>query len=138
MSKALPKLVTNRNVTLTSIYGHSIAFRAGVPTHVPPIVYQECLALGAIPEDGVPVDPDAGRPVVGASPTDPGIRTTDIRKAIDILMGRNERGDFTAAGQPSIAAVSKIVDYKVSSKEIASAWQDLHDEKGARENEGNG
>ena len=51
-AKSKTLLVLNRNYVLTTTKGHSVAFEKGKPTHVPPAIYQEALAIGAIPPDG--------------------------------------------------------------------------------------
>lgn len=129
-----PLLVLNRNYVLTTTKGHVIAFEKGKPTFVPPIVYAEALAIGALPEDGA--DPevlekdDPSRP-----PMDPSDRNPLILAAIKTLLARNEREDFTAAGSPTVDAVTKEVGFKVAAKEIAVQWQAYHDAKATGEGE---
>lgn len=126
MSKSTPKLVLNRNYTLTSTLGHSIEFVKGVPTHVPPAMYRAALEIGAMPADGESVDVlEDSKP---AAPIDPAERAELIMMAIKDIVARNEREDFTAAGAPSVQAVTKAVGFKVASSEIAAQWQ-LHHEQ---------
>ena len=124
------KLTLNRNFTLNTDKGHSIEFKAGVPTHVPGIVYQDALAIGAVPSEGgapaVPVDPAKPEPV-----TDVDDRHSHIMEAIKLLVERNGRGDFTAAGAPAVDAVFDITGFRVQAKEIAVVWQAYRDAKAA-------
>lgn len=124
-------LTLNRNFTLNTNKGHSIEFKAGVATHVPGIVYQDALAIGAVPSEGgdpaVPADPVAP-PVV----TDVDDRTPLIMAAILKLVARDERGDFTAAGAPAVDAVFDITGFRVSAKEIAVVWQAYRDAEAAK------
>jgi len=125
---AQPKLVTNRDVTLTTTLGHSIAFKKGVPTYVPPIVYSQALAIGAVPEDGsTPTIDEPKRQ--NAAPLDPAVKEDQILKALEDLVARNERGDFTAAGLPAVDAVVRELGYRVTAKEIAAVWQIINDTK---------
>lgn len=126
--KVLPRLVTNRDVVLTTVYGHSIGFKKGVPQHVPPLCFQAALAIGAIPEDGAPptlTDENSQ----SLAPTDPAVRAEAILNAIITLVARNQREDFTAAGLPAVSAVTTEAGFKVTGKEIAAVWQKYHDDK---------
>lgn len=136
MSKAVSStmLVLNRNYVLTSTKGHSIGFVKGEPTHVPPALYQEALAIGAVPpngEDPAVVDP----PKADAPPSDPAERAALIMAAIEQLVVENTRGSFTAAGAPAVDAVAKLVGFKAQAKEIATVWQQYHDKVAAEKSE---
>jgi hypothetical protein len=121
-------LVLNRNFTLATTKGHVIEFKKGVPTNVPKAVYQDALSIGAQPPDGSEpvVDDDKKK---DAAPQDPAERNPLILAAIEALIDRNEREDFTAAGSPTVDAVSKEVGFKVAAKEIAGQWQAYHEKK---------
>ena len=124
-------LVLNRNYTLATTKGHVIAFEKGKPTSVPKIVYNEAIAIGAQPADGT--DPDVLKDEKKSSaPQDPAERNPLILAAIEKLIDRNDREDFTAAGSPSVDAVTKEVGFKVSAKEIAGQWQEYHAQKAAQ------
>ena len=132
MSEAKSKtlLVLNRNYVLTTTKGHSVAFEKGVPTHVPPAIYQEALTIGAIPPDGE--DPHVEDVVkTDNAPSDPAERAPLILAAIEKLVAENARENFTAAGSPTVDAVTKAVGFKVQSKEIATVWQQYHDKQAA-------
>lgn len=121
-------LVLNRNFTLATTKGHVIEFKKGVPTNVPKAVYQEALSIGAQPPDGnEPVVEDDRKK--DAAPQDPAERNPLILAAIEAIIERNEREDFTAAGSPTVDAVSKEVGFKVSAREIAGQWQAYHEKK---------
>lgn len=116
-------LVTNRDVTLNTTKGHSIAFKAGVPTHVPGIIYQDALGIGAVPATGdVPTMPADTAPVVVVED-----RAGAIMEAIKKLVARNERGDFTAAGAPAVDAVFDLTGFRAQAKEINVVWQEYRD-----------
>ncbi len=130
---AVRKMTLNRNFNLISKFGHAIKFEKGVPCQVPPIVQAEALAIGAEYEDGKGVaEPDV---TADNAPTDPGTRLKDILAAINKLVARNDAGDFTAANSPKVESVTKILNYRVASREIATAWQTYHDANAAAENE---
>lgn len=117
------EMVLNRNYTMATTLGHTIQFKRGVPTHIPPILRSQAIAIGAIPADGS--DPDVLQDEVhaNAAPVDPMERIDAVRKAIEQIVRRNERLDFTAAGIPNVAAVSQAAGWKVGAREIAQEWQ---------------
>lgn len=122
--------VLNRNYTLITTKGRSIHFVKGVPTHVPPNMVRDVVALGATPEDGS--DPNIElEPNVKQAPQDPTVRLPAIRKAVLAVVERGEREDFTGAGHPHEKAVSKEAGFRVASKEVAQVWQQLADEAAA-------
>ena len=125
-AKSKTLLVLNRNYVLTTTKGHSVAFKKGELTHVPPAVYQEALGIGAMPPDGEApqVEDDSKK---SAAPSDPAERGPLILAAIEKLVAANERDDFTAAGSPAVDAVAKLVGFKVQAKEVATVWQAYHE-----------
>lgn len=128
--KSKTLLVLNRNFILNTNKGHSVSFAKGEPTHVPPTIYQEALAIGAIPPDGE--DPVVEEVVkTDNAPGDPAERAPLILAAIEKLVAENARDNFTAAGSPTVDAVSKLVGFKVQAKEVAPVWQAYHDKVAA-------
>lgn len=126
---ARPLLKLNRDHTLVTTKGHVIAFAKNTPTHVPPAVYQDAIAIGAVPVDGT--DPD----VLDEGKQETVALTLEEREAAIIatfegLIERNERDTFTAAGHPHFNAVSALVGFKVQGKEVSNAWQKFNDSKG--------
>ena len=125
-------LVLNRNYTLATTKGHVIAFKKDEPIHVPRGAHNEAIAIGAVPADGD--DPNVLEDEKkDTTPQDPAERNPLIFDAITKLVDRNEREDFTAAGSPTVDAVSKEVGFKVSAKEISGQWQEYHERKAAAE-----
>lgn len=124
----LPKLVLNRDYTLTTTKGHSVSFVKGEPTHVPAAVYADAIAIGAQPADGS--DPDVLKDEKKtAAPNDPAERNPLILSAILKIVENNERKDFTAAGSPTVKAVERELGFDVDGREIAHMWQEYHDKK---------
>ena len=127
MSKSSRKMILNRNHTMTSTYGHSVRFVKDQPVHVPPALYHEALAIGALFADGETLEVEVKNE--DGAPTDPQARSEAIYKAVVALVERNDVDDFTAAGSPKVDAVTRAAGFKVVSKEIATAWQTHHDRK---------
>lgn len=128
MSKDKPNpnlMVLNRNYTLHTQFGHTIQFKKGEPTHVPPICRSAALAVGALPPDGS--DPNIlGDDDIKKAPVDPAERNKLIMTAIELLVEKNERTDFAASGSPHPKAVSREVGFNVDSKELAGVLQAYH------------
>lgn len=116
------KMILNRNYTLSTTLGHSVRFVRGEPTYVPPAVRHLAIGVGAVPADGSDpnVLPEEQTETVQLSPEE---RVGAIRAAIERIVARNERLDFTAAGIPTVAAVSDMLGWKVNAREIAQEWQ---------------
>ena len=117
------EMVLNRNYTMHTTLGHTIQFKRNVPTHVPPILRSQAIAIGAVPADGSDPDVLQDEAQANAAPADPFERVEAVRKAIESIVRRNERLDFTAAGIPTVAAVSQAAGWKVQAREIANEWQ---------------
>lgn len=127
----LPKLVLNRDYVLSTTKGHSIAFRKGEPVHVPASCYQDAIAIGAQPEDGS--DPNVlGEETSNKAPIDPAERSPLVLAAIEQLVAKNERKDFTAAGSPSVKAVERELGFDVDAREVSAVWQEYHEKKAAQ------
>lgn len=121
------KFVLNRDKVLASTMGHVIHFVKGEPVFVPKSVVREAMAIGAVPADGddAPVNE---APAPDAPPTSPEERAERIMEGILQLVKRNQRGDFTAANNPSATALSDLIKFKVDAKEIAPVWQQYHND----------
>lgn len=124
-----PLLKLNRDYVLATTKGHVISFAKNEPTHVPPAVYNDAIAIGAVPVDGtdpnVLVDP-VEKAVVPLTLEE---REAAIIGTFDTILSRNDREDFTATGQPHFKAVSELLGYKVAAKDVASAWQTFNNSK---------
>lgn len=126
--KEYPKLVLNRNYVLATTMGHSISFVKGESTHVPPLAFAEAIAIGAQPVDGS--DPNILETKrEGAPPTGVLERNALIMAAIEELVDRNDRKDFTAAGSPAVRAVERELGFDVDGREVATVWQQYHSKK---------
>lgn len=118
----------NRDYTLISTMGHSVAFTKGVPVHVPPIMYKAALGIGAVPADGTEPALENEK-TSDSAPIDPGERAGVIYAVIMQMVEDNINDEFTAANAPKETAVSKRVGFKVQTKELKPLWQRYHDEK---------
>lgn len=116
------KFTLHRDRVLASVLGLSVEFKKGVPTHVPPELHNEALAIGAEPEDELVEEKPATKT---SEPADPNKRKEEIFAAFEMLALRNERTDFTAGGAPRDQALESILGWKLSAKERDILWAEF-------------
>jgi hypothetical protein len=122
----MPKLVCNRDFTLTTTRGHIIRFKKGVVADVPYDVYKQALSIGAQPPEGEEVViEDEGDKDAEKAPTSPDERLDAFRSAVDKMRDRNRRGDFAATGAPKSAPVSELAGFNIPQKEANAMWDKL-------------
>ena len=112
----------HRDYRFISAVGHSIQFVKDEPVYVPPALHRDVQAFGAVPtEEGV-------ESVLGeeaAAPPEVPLeeRHRQLLDAFKLLQDRNERGDFTGQGVPSIQALKKVItDFAPEKKEVENLW----------------
>lgn len=111
------KFITLRDKTVTTPFGLSYEFKAGVPLHVAARCYEAVQAVGAVPEDEIPSDePPAVTPPTAAE------REALIIAAMTVMVEKGEREAFTAAGSPTTHGVSDAVGFIVSGPERDACW----------------
>ena len=113
------KFTLNRDRVHASVLGLSVEFKKGVPTHVPPELYAEVQAIGAVPEDEIVEEPAAAKT---NEPSDPNKRKEDVFAAFEILALRNDRNDFGANGRPAIGPMAALLGWKPTAAEVAALW----------------
>lgn len=117
----MPDYVLNRNYTHRSLLGHSVEFKKGEPVFVPPILEKEVVAIGAQRVDGE--NPAVVEEVKKAEEVlSDEQRKEELYAAFDLIVERNDSGDFTAQGIPTVKAVEKIVGFNVEKKEVAESY----------------
>lgn len=109
--------ILNRNYTHASKLGHAIEFEKDVPTHVPPALYAEVQAIGALPEEELP-EPASKLPGEPEGEK----RNEDMLAAIAALVERNTRTDFGANGIPTLQALTSVLGWKPSATEARQMW----------------
>ena len=126
MAESKNMMVLNRDFILRSITGHSIAFKKGVPIHVPYVLIEKAQSIGALVADGEQFMPEDNKPKA-----EPMGRERDnlIRQAVEDILERANPDHFTAGGVPTLAAVSKVVGFRPDRAEINRAHQKLRKAK---------
>jgi hypothetical protein len=114
----------HRNFRLATTKGHSVQFEANQPTYVPPTIVAEAIAIGAemAADDSKPDMTPVDAPAPNSGPADAAAREADILAAINVLVQRNDREDFTGGGLPKLYAVAALLGYKTDRKELEAVW----------------
>ena len=116
----MPKYTLHRDYVHRSTLG-VISFEEDVPTHVPPHMEKEVIAIGAVRADGETpkvLEQDKKLPDVPLGDD----REAEIKAAFDLLIERNDSNDFTGQGVPTVKSVEKIVGFDVDRKELVELW----------------
>jgi len=123
----MPEFTLHRNFLLRTTKGHTIRFEKDKPTFVPPVCVPDAVAIGAVAVEGaVDVLPDeAPEPAI----LTPDQRKAKIREAIETMVARNERNDFTASGLPDLRKMNPLLGFDISSKERDDAWMEYRAEQ---------
>jgi len=119
------KFTLPRNLTVSSVSGHSIAFKKNEPTYVPKSMHHEVLAIGAQPADAKVEDiefDDQAKGPEKVAPVDPAERNELIKMALADIKTRNVRDEFTATGKPKAKVVATALGFEVAAREIDELW----------------
>lgn len=110
------EFVLQRDRVVQTPFGHQLGFKKGVPLHVPFECHDIALAAGAEPVEALPEK--------GSKATEPSAeeRAKQLLEAVVHLAEKNDSADFTAAGVPSVKAVSRVLGWSPSGDEVATAW----------------
>jgi hypothetical protein len=112
--------------------GHAVLFEKDTPTFVPNAIYNQAIAVGAVPADGS--EPNVLQDeVVNRPPTDPEIRAGKIMAVIKEMVARNQSDEFAASGLPHPKVVTKYVGFRTDTREIQAVWQKYHENQAEAE-----
>ena len=120
--------IAPRNMTVASTSGRSVEFKKGVATYAPPQMHAELIAVGIVPTEEIPEPEDTGEV---QAPTVPAEREAAVFEAIEKLLLRGKRGDFTGTGSPHAAVLSKELGWDIDAKERDVLWQKFQADKAA-------
>jgi len=120
------QFICNRELVVVSkVAGRSVRFEKGVPTHVPQRMWREVQAQGAVPVEEIIEEAVVTPP----QPDEPEERKEIAFQAFDTLMKANDREAFSGAGAPTITAVEKLTNLKLSAKERDVFWDEFRQAK---------
>lgn len=131
-------MVCSRNYTLRTTKGHTIEFRANIPTPVPDICVEDALAVNVLPVnlngDALPAHRDSaatGFSKIKAMPQ--ALREAIVLRVIDELVRENAKESFSGGGRPKVAVVRDRVAVDVSQQELDKAWNRYRELKSTNE-----
>lgn len=111
--------------TVPTDKGHTIYFKANVPTHVPKECWPAVQAAGAVPTDQKAVAAEQDKKPKDAAPDDPAERKKQVFAAFEIMVASNKREDFTGSGSPQVKAIEKLTGFEVDGKERDTLWTEF-------------
>lgn len=119
----------HRDYRFISPIGHTIQFRKGEPTYVPPALHKDVQAFGAEPVNDSEVESILGDEPKQKDEVPMEERHRQLLDAFKALQERNARGDFTGQGIPSLTALKKIItDFEPAKAEVENLWHQYLDE----------
>lgn len=122
------EVISTRNYTLATTKGHVIRFYKGIAKAIPGTILEDAMAVGIMPTDEKYLPGAETQSILGdvARGTE---RVRQIREVVEALVARNERGDFSASGLPSLVVVSDALGYKIEQSELSRVWASIREEK---------
>lgn len=122
-------------VRLALTTGH-VAFVGPEWVELPDIFQQAAVLAGCEIEQNI-IPPT---PVVKPKASPQAVVNVDdesvIRRALETMLGREEEGDFTSTGLPSIKALEKVAGIQVSKSEVYRIFRSMTAEAEAGQDEG--
>lgn len=123
----MPLFTLHRNYSLSTNKGRTFTFIKNEPIWVPPMCVPDVVAIGAKPVDAA--DGDVLPPEQNTAPVTASEKQDKILAAIETLMLRNQRGDFTASGLPHPKRIEALSGFELTNTERDHYWQLYKDKK---------
>jgi len=97
-----------------------ILFVAGIPRHVPDILLNEAISLGARPVSEV-AEPEPEPKKTSKTKKSKPSRAEEVLDAVVQTYARGKESEFTRAGIPKTAVISRVAGFSVNSEMVAEA-----------------
>lgn len=121
---------TGTPIRVANVFGHC-AIVGDEWRELPPILHRDAMAAGCECNQGI-VQTAAPKPE--SSPDSKHIavdEATVIREAIELMLKRDEKGDFTADGSPNAKVVSHLAGMNVGKAPVMQVWVAMQNEAAA-------
>ncbi len=99
---------------------------------LPQDFYQEALVQGCEVDKNV-IEQRHQQTPEGDGNTRPFDESVAIREALELILTRNEAGDYTGSGMPNLNVVSGLVKFAVKKEHVYEIWHDLTKPKNSEE-----
>jgi hypothetical protein len=119
----MPEYVLNRDYVLRTTMGHTIAFKRGEPTWVPPVIERDAIAIGAERADNGKTELLVPEPVENNLSFEQ--LREQLRAAFELLVEKNDAADFTSQGVPRIPVLEKMLETNVDRRDVLEAWTEF-------------
>lgn len=121
-------LYMNRALRVPTLAGHVLIFKKGIPQWVPDVVVEDCMKVGAtVPEDDDFADfvPPKARREARLKDVLGDERRNGVREAVLEVIDRNDPHSFTAAGLPTLKALSTLAGFEVQGTDRDAIWGEV-------------
>lgn len=115
------KFTMLRDHTIATAFGHSIHFKKGVPTYVPPLARQAVIEAGGVTDEELP----AAAPKLPNEPDTAEERKLLIFAALEQIATKNDPESFTAGGVPHAKVLSQVLGFEVKADERDLMWAEF-------------
>jgi hypothetical protein len=121
----MPMMICAADRVIETTRGHTFAFKANEPLHVPKTLVSFVMERGAFPAPGqTPEVTEATAPVLNRTqlePTDPDVRQGLLVAAIKRLLDADKLV-FTSGGKPNPVQLGKEAGLRIDAAERDQAW----------------
>src|SRR5665213_1051876 len=114
------QMTLNRPFTLRTTKGHQLRFEKDVVTNVPPAIYAEAVAIGAVRVDGNAAFEEDKK---GPPPKTAAEMAQLLEECFATLLKTHYREDFSANGNPKIEAVNRVTGERYDTRVVTEGWK---------------
>lgn len=115
------------DIPVSNIFGHSVIVGEEWTT-VPEVLHRDAMAAGCICEQNVVETKAPVAETAADAPKRVVDEATVIREVLEVMLVRNEDGDFTADETPNAKVVSKLADMNVRKEAVMAVWIAMQNE----------
>lgn len=115
------------DIPVSNIFGHSVIVGEEWTT-VPEVLHRDAMAAGCICEQNVVETKAPVAETAADAPKRVVDEATVIREVLEVMLVRNEDGDFTADETPNAKVVSKLAGMNVRKEAVMAVWIAMQNE----------